>query len=154
MTANGDDFFDARVRGAIVASIRSRGTVPTIAEVSADLHEREDAVRAAFDRMAAAHVFIPKLRSSEILSYNPFATEGTDFRVRCAGHEWWALCGWDALGIPAALEAPGTIESSCSDCHEPISIDARGDGTATSPTGAVLRVGVRAIDFWKDIYFT
>ena len=149
-----DAEFDARVRDAIASSIRSRGAVPTIAQVSADLREREDVVRASFDRMIAAHVFIAKRGSSEILSYNPFAAEPTDFRVRSAGREWWALCGWDALGVPAALRAAGTIESSCSDCGEPIRIDVRADGTATTTSDVVLRIGVRAIDFWKDIYVT
>ena len=150
----GDDQFDARVRDAIAASIRSRGAVPTIAQVSADLRQPEETVKVSFDRMIAAHVFIPKRGSSEILSYNPFAAEPTEFRVRSAGREWWALCGWDALGVPAALGAAGTIESSCGDCGEPIRIDVRADGTATGASDLVLRVGVRAIDFWKDIYFT
>ena len=153
MTA-GDEAFDARVREAITASIRSRGAVPRIAQVSADLGEPEAIVRASFDRMIAAHVFIAKRGSSEILSYNPFAVEPTDFRVRSAGREWWAICGWDALGVPAALHSSGTIECSCSDCGEAIRVDVRADGTATSTSDVVLRIGVRALDFWKDIYFT
>ena len=154
MTTNEDDAFDARVREAIVASIRNRGAVPTIAQVANDTGADEPSVGASFDRMIAAHVFIPQRDSSEILSYNPFSAEKTDFRVRSGGREWWALCGWDALGIPAALGVAGRVESFCTDCGEPIVIDVDRDGTPSSNGGAVMHVGVRALDFWKDIYHT
>jgi len=151
---NDDAAFDVDVREAIASAIRSRGAVPTIADVARDLSTDEAPVRASFDRMIATHVFIPKRGSSEILSYNPFCSEATDFRVRCMGREWFALCGWDALGIPAALGAGGRIVSSCADCGESIVIDVDRDGTATAAAGAVLNVGVRARAFWDDIYFT
>ncbi|HUQ40861.1 MAG TPA: organomercurial lyase [Candidatus Limnocylindrales bacterium] len=153
-TAMRDDAFDATVRAAIVASITRDGVVPTIARVAQSLATDVDTVRASFDRMIAAHVFIARKGSSEIYSYNPFAAEPTDFRVRSGGKEWWALCGWDALGIPNALGAAGTIHSTCADCGDRISVDVDRDGTATANGGAVLHVGVRAVDFWKDIYFT
>lgn len=149
-----DAAFDVDVREAIASAIRTRGAVPTIADVARDMSADAAAVRASFDRMIAAHVFIPKRGSSEILSYNPFCAEPTDFRVRCAGREWFALCGWDALGIPAALGAGGRVVSSCADCGESLVIDVDRDGTATAAAGTVLNVGVRARSFWEDIYFT
>jgi len=149
-----DDAFDRRVREAIGSSIRRRGGVPKIAQVAADMQTDGGAVQASFDRMIAAHVFIPQRDSSEIYSYNPFCVEKTDFRVRSDGREWWALCGWDALGIPAALGAAGRVETTCLDCGEAVVIDVDRDGTATASPGTVMSVGVRALDFWKDIYFT
>lgn len=155
MSMTSDDAaFDGGVREAIARSIRQRGAVPAIAQVASDLGGDEAAVRASFDRMIAVHVFIPKRGSSEIYAYDPFCAERTDFRVWSDGREWWALCGWDALGIPAALGVAGSVESSCADCGEPISVDVGRDGTASSSSGAVLNVGVPARDFWKDIYFT
>lgn len=154
MSATPDDEFDRSVRHAIATSIRRRGAVPTIAQVVSDLGHDEASVRASFDRMIAAHVFIPKRGSSEIYAYDPFCAERTDFRVRSDGRVWWAICGWDALGIPAALGVAGTVESSCADCGDRIVIDIDGDGSAASSSGAVLLVGVPAVDFWKDIYFT
>jgi hypothetical protein len=153
-TAADDAAFDGRVREAIATSIRRRGAVPTIAQVASDLGQDGSSVRASFDRMVAAHVFIPKRGSSEIYAYNPFCAERTDFRVWSDGREWWAICGWDALGIPAALGVAGTVESSCADCGERVIIHVDRDGTPSSSGGAVLHVGVRAVDFWKDIYFT
>jgi len=154
MNVTGDEAFDRRVREAIASSIRRRGNVPKIAQVAADMNADASPVRSSFDRMIAAHVFIPQRDSSEIYSYNPFCVEHTDFRVRSDGREWWALCGWDALGIPAALGAAGRVETTCIDCGEAVVIDVDRDGTATGSPGIVMVVGVRAIDFWKDIYLT
>ena len=149
-----DAAFDRRTREAIAGSIRHQGVVPTIAQVAKNLGDDLAAVRASFDRMIAEHMFIPKRGSSEIYAYDPFCAERTDFRVWSDDREWWALCGWDALGIPAALGAAGTVESSCADCGEPIVIEVDRNGEAASSSSAVLHVGVPARDFWKDIYFT
>lgn len=146
--------FDQRVREAIAGAIRTRGGVPRIADVVADMRADAALVEASFDRMIAAHVFIPERGSREIFAYDPFCAPPTDFRVRSNGREWWAICGWDALGIPAALGAAGTVDASCTDCGDPISIAVDRDGSATANVPAVLSVGVRAADFWKDIYFT
>ena len=146
--------FDRDVRTAIVEAIRRRGAVPTIATVAADMSADEAAVRASFDRMIATHVFIARHDSSEIYAYNPFCAEKTDFRVRADGRAWWAVCGWDALGIPAALGVAGTIETACADCGDRVVVDIDRDGIATTASGAVLHVGVPAKDFWNDIYFT
>ena len=149
-----EDRFDRDVRRAIAEAIRRRGTIPTIAIVAADMNADEAAVRASFERMIAAHVFIPRRDSSEIYAYDPFCVEKTEFRVRADGRAWWAICGWDALGIPAALGVAGTVETVCADCGERIVVDIDRDGIATSASGAVLHVGVPAKDFWQDIYFT
>jgi hypothetical protein len=154
MSVSAEEVFDGRVRAAIATAIRKRGAVPTIAEVARDLPDEVTAVRASFDRMIAAHTFVAKRGSSEIHSYNPFCAERTDFRVRSDGRQWWAMCAWDALGIPNALGVTGAIESSCLDCGERIVVDVDRDGTATTAAGAVMYVGVRAKDFWKDIHFT
>jgi hypothetical protein len=154
VSVTGEEAFDRRAREAIASSIRRRGNVPTIAQVATDLHVDGAMARASFDRMIAARVFIPQRDSSEIYSYSPFCAEHTDFRIRSDGREWWALCGWDALGIPAALGAAGRVETSCVDCGESIVIDVDRDGTAVASPGTVMNIGVRALDFWKDIYFT
>lgn len=146
--------FDQRVRVAIATAIRTRGAVPRIAEVAADLGSDVSAVNSSFDRMIAAHVFIPERDSREIYAYDPFCVGPTDFRVRSGGREWWAICGWDALGIPAALGAAGTVDAACADCGDAISITVDRDGSATANVPAVLNVGVPAAEFWKDIYFT
>jgi hypothetical protein len=149
-----DDDLDRAVRVAVGRSIREGGVIPTIAQVADELGRQVTEVDAAFARMTAAHVFIPREGSHEIYAYDPFCVGPTDFRVRADDRDWWAICGWDALGIPPALGTRGTIDARCGDCREPIRVEVGADGTATAPVGTVLQVGVPARAFWDDIYFT
>lgn len=149
-----DGELDARVRSAIAASIRGQGAIPTIADVAAALGQAPAAIDASFARMIDQHVFIPRVGSHEIHAYDPFCADPTDFRVQADGRQWWAICGWDALGVPPALGTSGTLEAHCGDCGDPIRIEVGPDGQATGPSGTVLQVGVPAREFWKDIYVT
>src|SRR5438034_6724999 len=113
---------DREVRIAIAHAIRTRGKVPTIASIAADTKMDIAVVDASFARMIEGHVFIPQRDSHEIFSYNPFCAERTDFYVTAAGRIWFAVCAWDALGIPAALGEAGVIETHCGDCDESLSV--------------------------------
>lgn len=149
-----DAGFDHDVRGAIARSIRELGRIPTIADTAAALGRDLAAVEASFVRMIEGHVFIPRAGSHEIYAYDPFCADQTDFHVTAGGRDWWAICGWDALGLPPALGTTGTIEARCADCEKPIVVEVGLAGTARALAGAVLQIGVPARDFWKDIYFT
>lgn len=145
---------DREVRIAIARAIKTRGQVPTIAAVAADMGEEVASVDASFARMIAGHVFLPREGSHEIYSYNPFCAEKTDFFVTAAGRIWFGICAWDALGIPAALGTSGVVETHCPDCNESVVVEVDADGATEVQTWTVMQVGVHARDFWKDIYFT
>jgi hypothetical protein len=145
---------DQRVKAAIAMSIRSRGVIPTIAEVASDIETSDNDVGASFERLAAAHVFIPQRESREIYAYNPFCVGPTDFHVNAGARTFWGICGWDALGIPAALGVAGEIRTTCPDCREPLAVSVNESGAARSATPVVFRVDVPAREFWADIYFT
>lgn len=146
---------DQAVRGAIARSIAERGLIPSIAAVAAALDVPLDVADASFRRLRDAHVFIPELETNEIYAYNPFCAGPTDFRVSTPGHEWWAICGWDALGVPAALGVRGTVHARCGDCGEPITVEVGSNGLARSvPDGVVFQTCVPARDAWMDIRFT
>jgi alkylmercury lyase-like protein len=145
---------DRDVRVAIARAIHERGAIPRVADVASDLGVEAALIDAAFARMAERHVFTASRGSREIYAYHPFCAEPTDFLVRADGREWWAICGWDALGIAPALGTTGTVDTRCGDCREPIHIDVGLAGHATTSSGAVLHVGVPAREFWNDIYFT
>ncbi len=149
-----EDALDREVHVAIARAIREDGAIPTIAQVTTDLGRDVASVEAAFARLADAHVYIPRKGSFEIHAYDPFCVGPTDFRVQADGREWWAICGWDALGIPPALGVTGTVESRCGDCGDPIRVEVGTGGEAATSTGAVLHVGMPARSFWKDIYYT
>jgi hypothetical protein len=145
---------DREVRSAIARSIKTRGRIPTIAAVATDIGKDVATVDASFARMIEGRVFIPKKGSHEIYAYDPFCVGPTDFFVTVANRVWFAICAWDALGIPAALGEPGVVETHCADCGEPLVVEVDADGGTELQTWTVLQVGVRPRDFWKDIYFT
>ena len=145
---------DREVRIAIARSIKSRGKIPTIAAVAADIGVDLATVDASFARMIDGRVFIPRRDSHEIYSYNPFCAEPTDFYVTAGGRIWFGICAWDALGIPAALGESGLVETHCADCGESLVVEVDADGGTEVQTWTVMQVGVPARDFWKDIYFT
>jgi len=149
-----DADLDREVRIAIARSIKTRGRIPTIAAVAADIGKDLATVDASFARMIEGRVFIPRKGSHEIYAYDPFCVGPTDFFVTAGGRVWFAICAWDALGIPAALGQPGLIETHCADCGESLVVEVDADGGTDVQTWTVLQVGVRPRDFWKDIYFT
>jgi hypothetical protein len=145
---------DREVRTAIARSIKTRGRIPTIAAVAADIGTDVATVDAAFARMIEGRVFVPRKGSHEIYAYDPFCVGPTDFFVTVADRVWFAICAWDALGIPAALGEAGVVETHCADCGEELVVEVDADGGTEVQTWTVLQVGVRPRDFWKDIYFT
>jgi hypothetical protein len=56
---------------------------------------------------------------------NPFSAVPTAFRVQAVGRWWYDSCAWDAVGVCAALQVDGRIETSCPDCGEPIALEVR-----------------------------
>lgn len=153
VTTIGPADFDRDVRVAIAQFVRDHAAIPSAADVAARLDATTADVKAAFDRLFAARVLILKPGTREILAFDPFAAGPTAFPVRAAEHDWWAICAWDALGVPAALHSDAVIGASCGDCGEPLDVRVA-DGAASGPAGTVMQVGVPALQFWQDIVFT
>jgi hypothetical protein len=108
----------------------------------------------SFGRLAAARVMILRPGTTEILSFNPFASGPTDFQVRSGGREWTALCAWDAFGVAAALKDDGLVLGHCADiCGVPLEIRLAGDAVGALD-GVVMQFALPARDWWKDIVFT
>ena len=146
--------FDRDVRSTIAESIREHGAVPSLAGVAERMAATETAVSDAFGRLAAARVMILRPGTTELLSFNPFAAGPTDFRVRCAGRDWWGLCAWDAFGIPAALGSDGVVQAACADvCGVPLEVRLAGDAVGALD-GVVMGFALPAREWWKDIIFT
>ena len=145
---------DREVRIAIARSIKTRGKIPTIAAVAAELQKDVAAVDASFTRLIEGRVFRAKNGSHEIHAYSPFSAVRTDFFVTAGGRVWFALDAWDALGIPAALGESGVIETHCADCNESLILEVEANGATELQTWTVMQVGVPARDFWKDIAYT
>jgi hypothetical protein len=91
-------------------------------------------------------------QSGEILLANPWSAVPTQFSVKAGGKDWYGICIWDALAIPAAMGAPGRVTTSCACCGEAMSIEVDG-GRMVSGSG-VVHIGLPAKQWWDDIVFT
>jgi hypothetical protein len=146
--------FDRDVRVTIAECIRDRGAVPSLAEVADRVAAPAADVASSFGRLADARVMILRPGTTEILSFNPFASGPTDFQVRSGGRDWSALCAWDAFGVAAAVKDDGLVHGRCADvCGVPLEVRLAGDAVG-SLDGVVMQFGLPAREWWKDIVFT
>lgn len=106
----------------------------------------------AWHRLHEAHALVLNANTDELRMANPFSGVPTAYRVNAAGRWWYANCAWDAMGILAALHVDGTVDASCADCGEPISVgvtDERPDDDSL-----LFHCLVPANQWWGDIVFT
>ena len=145
------DAADIDLRIATYRRFVDLGRAPTPAEVAEVMDLTTEDVRAAWRRLHDAHALVLDDRG-DIRMANPFSAVPTTFRVRAAGKDWYANCGWDAFGIGAALHVDSVIDAECADCHEAVRLQVR-DGRPDD-TELIFHVPVPAIDWWQDIGFT
>ena len=143
---------DIQIRNSIYHRFVETRRAPPVADVAEEFALRGEEAEAAFRRLHDAHALVLEPGRLEILMLNPFSCVPTPHRVHAAGRWWYANCGWDAFGIPAALGVDGHISSSCPDCAEPIAIDVR--DRRPIPDTEVFHVLLPAEQWWDDIAFT
>ena len=103
-------------------------------------------------RLHEAHALVLDPATGGIRMANPFSAVPTAYRVHARGRWWFANCAWDAVGIPAALDVDGRVESSCPDCGEPYTVEVR-DRRVDRPD-LLFHCLVPASQWWDDIVFT
>jgi hypothetical protein len=138
------------VRQAIYRDVIDGRAAPTPDRLGEVCGISSDAAREALRALADAHIIVLNPGNLELWA-PPFSTVPTRFRVHARGASWFAPCAWDAFGIPAALEADASIETTCGASGAPIECGVR-DGRAFG-TG-VIHLLVPAAHFWDDIIYT
>jgi hypothetical protein len=103
------------VRNAVYATILDRTVPPTADEIAATLGVCSDDVRSAYERLNGRHALFLTPGSHDVRMAHPFSGVPTAFRAEVGDHTYWANCGWDVLGIPAALHADAQIEAPIGD---------------------------------------
>jgi hypothetical protein len=146
------EVLDRAVRLHIFGQAAETGRVPTPLETAEALGQPQSAVEAALGRLAAARVLILAPGTANVWAANPFCAVPSAFRVEARGRTYWGICIWDALGIPAALHADGTVTTQCGDCGEELVLEVR-DGALARSVG-VVHFGVPAARWWENIAFT
>ena len=147
--------FDAEVRRYVYEHAMAEGAPPTAAQVADALSRSAGEVRAAFGRLAAAHVLVLQEGGAEILMAAPFSAVPTPFLVRSGGRAYYANCAWDALGVPVVLGRDAEVEASCGCCGT--RIGARVESGALveeEPVGAVVHFALPAARWWENVVFT
>ncbi len=143
--------FAWRLRGHLYRRIRDTGTVPSRAELAADLGAAAAEIDRVLRFLADAYVLALD-EHGEVWMAHPFSAVPTPYRVETPTGAYWANCAWDALAIPVLCGTDGRTRARC-----PYS-GTRFDLTMTrgraGPRGAVVRLAVPVRDFWDDIGFT
>ena len=148
MTQNHDHL----VRMFVFGETAKTGRVPTATEIADGLHISIEDTHAALSRLAAGRVLVLAPGTMNIWMANPFSAVPTPFRVLVRGQTYFGNCIWDALGIPAILDADGTVEATCGDCGDPMALEVR-SGTLARPAG-VVHFAVPAARWWDNIGYT
>jgi alkylmercury lyase-like protein len=140
------------VRNLTFALFVELGRAPSAEELGMAARLSVGEVRAAWQELHRAHALVLNPATHEIRMANPFSAIPTAYRVHAAGRWWYGNCAWDALGICAALDVDGRIESSCPDCGEPVTVELR-DGRVDDDR-LLFHCLVPARYWWEDIIFT
>ena len=103
-------------------------------------------------RLDAEHAVVLNPVTDELRMLNPFSAVPTAHRVRAGGRWWYGNCAWDALGICAALQTDGRVETSCPDCGDSLAFEVRGE--RPDDASLLFHCLVPASRWWDDIVFT
>jgi hypothetical protein len=128
------------------------GRAPSTEEAAEAAELSPENVVEGWRRLHDEHALVLERHAAEIRMAHPFSAVPTAYRVEAAGRWWYGNCAWDAFGICAALQTDGRIETSCSDCGDPISVEVHDE----RPDDETLffHCLVPAARWWDDIVFT
>jgi alkylmercury lyase-like protein len=143
---------DLELRNVTYGLFVELGRAPTAVEVATRTSVSLDEAKAGWRRLHDSHALVLNTVTDELLMANPFSAVPTAYRVNAAGRWWYANCAWDALGICAALQTDGRVETACPDCGDRIAVEI----TDRSPddTSLIFHCLVPALHWWDDIVFT
>ena len=140
------------VRTEIYRYFVDTGQAPSTEEVATAIGLDEGEAGAAFESLDELHAIVLKRGTRQIERALPFSASPTSHQSRVGGRQYWANCAWDALGIPAALNADGEIRSDGFAGGDTVHLEVR-DGRLL---GDQVYMGfvVPARQWWHDIGFT
>lgn len=151
-SATDSDSIDTTIRVFVFERAAASGTVPQAQDIAQELNLPMEDVGASLKRLAAGKVLILAPNDGEIWAANPFCAVPSGFRVVAEGKAYWAICGWDAMGIVAAVHAESAVVSApCGDCGDLVELEFQSGELARSE--GVLHFAVPAREWWKNIGF-
>jgi hypothetical protein len=140
------------IRTFIYRTFAETAQPPSIDAVAHHFHLSLAQVEEIYLELDRRHAFFLEPGTLEIRIANPFSAAPTGFQVEARGRTYWANCGWDSLGIPAALHVDARIEAACAYSGESIVLTVQ-DGEL-APTPAVVHFVVPFARWYEDMGFT
>jgi hypothetical protein len=117
---------DWTVRSFVYSFTAEHGRPPAVSETAAGLGMSAEQSRAAYEWLNDNHAIFLEPGQHTVRMAHPFSGVPTSFRVHANGRDYWANCAWDALGIPAALNADARIDAVCADDQQPAALTVEG----------------------------
>jgi hypothetical protein len=144
--------FETRTKLAIYRHFARTGQRPAPEDVAAAVEAPVDRVLQAYQQLRTQRVLVLESDGASIRMAPPFSGVPTQHRVVVNGIDYFANCAWDALGIPAALQRPGTVHSRCEQSREPLQLPVGLDEPPSSTW--LFHCLVPAAQWWDDVVFT
>jgi len=143
---------DLEVKLAIYRHFAETGRRPSVEDVGRRLGASADEVSEAYRRLRSSRVLVLESDGVTIRMAPPFSGVATQHVVKAGEVSYFANCAWDALGVPAALQAPATVYSRCEQSMEPFRLEVGRYGPEASDW--LFHCVVPAAHWWDDIVFT
>jgi hypothetical protein len=143
---------DTGVKLIVYRWFAETGRRPTPDEVATRASAAVPEVLAAYARLRAQRVLVLEDDGASIRMAPPFSGVPTQHVVESSGVLYHANCGWDALGVLAALGRPGAVLSRCEQSKESLRLEVGVEGP--KPSDWLFHSLVPAAHWWDDIVFT
>ena len=140
------------VRVAVYDQLAESGRPPTLDELVEALDASEAAVTDALAANAERRFLVLTPDGRSIRMASPFSGVATQHVVESRGVRYFANCGWDALGIVAALRRDGIVHSRCEHTKTPLQLPVGEDGPPASDW--LFHSELPAALWWRDIVYT
>ena len=150
-TPSSAEALDREVRLHVFQQAAETAQVPQPNQIAAALGQPQSAVEEALRRLAANRLLVLAPGTVNVWIAPPFCAVPTDFRVKAEDRTYWAICIWDALGIPAALHGDATITARCGDCGVELDLEVR-EGRLVRGEG-IVHFAMPALRWWENIAF-
>ena len=145
-------YFDLEVKLAVYRHFAETATRPSPEDVAEVVRASAAEVIGAYSRLRSQRVLVLEADGASIRMAPPFSGVATQHVVVAGRLSYFANCAWDALGIPAALRQPATVQSRCEQTREPLRLEVALDGPERSDW--LFHCLVPAASWWEDIVFT
>ncbi len=132
--------------------LAATGQPPKPLEAAEALGITTEQAEVAYRQLHERHALLLEPDTFNVRMANPFSGQVTDFRVRAGDVTYFANCAWDALGIPAALQADASIRAYCAASGRPIHLEVRAG--QVSGDAALVHFAVPFAHWYDDLILT